>query len=182
MLRLASLQIYVFGLYNFGLYRLYCCVSWIVGHPIHLRTTFILCSRFLRVRFPRNRWHCNSGRPPDHMLPGGSAYSRDTNSSASATHSVDVLLPRPDSLAQRRIHDERLAGSIPLLERYKQPHQVRHHPSEQVLSSHIQVSSVGRKSIEELRRGLADAFQVMDRGFKEREEGVIVRRSDTSSS
>jgi hypothetical protein len=34
MLRLASLQIYFFGLYNFGLYRLYCCVSWIVVHSI----------------------------------------------------------------------------------------------------------------------------------------------------
>lgn len=99
--------------------------------------TFTLCSRCLRVRFPRNRWHCNSGRPPNHMFPGRSAYSRDTISSASATHSVDVLLPRPDSLAQRCIHNERLACPIPLLERYKQPHQVRHHPSEQVLSSHV---------------------------------------------
>jgi hypothetical protein len=116
------------------------------------------------------------------MFPGGSAYSRDTDSSASATYSVDVLLSCPDSLAQRRIHNERLAGPIPLLERYEQSHQVRHHPSEQVLSAHIQVSPVGRKSIEELRGGLADAFQVMDRGLKEREERVVIRRSDTSSS
>lgn len=116
------------------------------------------------------------------MFHGGSAYSRDTDSSASTTHSVDVLLPGPDSLAQRRIHDERLASPISLLERYKQPHQVRHHPSEQMLSAHIQVCSVGRESIEELGRGLANAFQVMDRGLKEREERVVIRRSDTSSS
>lgn len=80
------------------------------------------------------------------------------------------------------IHDERLACLIPLLERYKQPHQVRYHSSEEVLSAHIQVSSVGRESIEELRRGLADAFQVMDRGLQQREEGVVVRRGDASSS
>lgn len=116
------------------------------------------------------------------MFHGGSAYSRDTDSSASTTHSVDVLLPGPDSLAQRRIHDERLTSSVSFLERYKQPHQVRYHSSEEVLSAHIQVSSVGRESIEELRRGLTDAFQVMDRGLKEREERVVVRRSDTSSS
>jgi hypothetical protein len=44
------------------------------------------------------------------------------------------------------------------------------------------VGSVRRESIKELRRGLADGFQIMNRGFEQREEGVVVRRSDASSS
>ena len=64
------------------------------------------------------------------------------------TYSVDVLLSRPDRFAQRCVYDERLTRTESLFEGHKQPHEVRHHPTEKLLSTQIQVGSISRKTVE----------------------------------